>query len=103
MSETLHVPAWYPAWARRLAETYYSGTARMFLLHGNVGDFVRAEAAGAPAYLPLADFLATQVFGTFSVVLHFVLGKGLRALAGTDPLRLARMNQDLAREVGNVQ
>ena len=32
------LPAWYPAWARELADLYFSGTTCLFILHGNVHD-----------------------------------------------------------------
>ena len=61
-----NLPAWHPAWARDLAETYYSGTISMFVLHGNVHDLVRVpKDDGTDVYLSLSDFLATQVFGTW--------------------------------------
>ena len=28
-------PAWWPGWARRMADLYFSGTTSVFLLHGN--------------------------------------------------------------------
>ena len=34
------LPGWYPAWARELAELYFSGTICLFILHGNVHDLV---------------------------------------------------------------
>ena len=30
------LPAWYPQWAQRLAELYFSGTTCLFVVHGNV-------------------------------------------------------------------
>ncbi len=35
------LPDWYPAWARELAELYFSGTTCLFVLHGNVHDLIR--------------------------------------------------------------
>src|SRR5436305_1402362 len=85
------LPAWYPPWARELAELYFSGTTSLFVLHGNVHDLIPCAAAETPAYASLADFLATQVFGSWDVVLHFDLGRGLRVLAGDDAARLTKM------------
>ena len=39
------LPTWYPAWAKELAELYFSGTINTFVLHGNVHDLVRQPAA----------------------------------------------------------
>jgi hypothetical protein len=35
------VPEWFPAWATRLSDLYFSGTTSMFVLHGDVQDLVR--------------------------------------------------------------
>jgi AAA+ superfamily predicted ATPase len=74
-----------------LAELYYSGTTCLFVLHGNVYDLVRTEQGTGAAYCSLSEFLATQVFGSWDIVLHYDLAGGLRALAGPDPARLQKM------------
>jgi SpoVK/Ycf46/Vps4 family AAA+-type ATPase len=92
-------PAWWPAWARRMADLYFSGTTSVFLLHGNTYDYVRTGEKGADAYAGLAEFLAEQSFGRWDVVLHYDLSRGLRAFAGRDDARqramAERVNQQL--------
>src|SRR5262249_19056894 len=95
------LPAWYPAWARELADLYFSGTTCLFLLHGNVHDLIRCPAGDQDAYCTLAEFLATQVFGAWDLVLHYDLARGLRPLAGGDPKRLQAMVQALATRLGD--
>jgi AAA+ superfamily predicted ATPase len=95
------LPDWHPAWARELAEMYYSGTISMFVLHGNVHDLVRCPGTnGDDTYVSLPDFLATQVFGTWDVVLSYDVGRGLRPLAGSDAKRLQTMMQQLTGALG---
>ncbi|MEX0586573.1 MAG: hypothetical protein WD176_08015, partial [Pirellulales bacterium] len=95
------LPAWHPAWAKELAELYYSGTISMFVLHGNVHDLVRSEGPeGMPHYLNLGEFLATEVFGAWDVVLSYDLGRGLRPLAGGDAKRLGSMVQYTSAQIG---
>lgn len=89
------LPPWHPAWARSLADLYYSGSTCVFVLHGNVHDLIRREADGKSEYGDLPEFLSTQLFGAWDVVLHYDLGKGLRALAGSDAARLKSMLQIL--------
>src|SRR5436189_1181132 len=84
----LELPSWYPAWARELADLYFSGTTCLFVLHGNVHDLLRCPAGDADNYCNLPEFLATQVFGSWDVVLHYDLGRGLRPLAGDHGRRL---------------
>ena len=89
------LPAWYPSWAKELAELYFSGTTCLFLLHGNVHDLVRCPKGGEDSYCNLAEFLATQVFGRWEIVLGHDLSRGLRPLAGGDADRLRSMMQSL--------
>ncbi len=94
------LPAWYPAWARELADLYFSGTTCLFVLHGNVRDLIRGEVGEKGVYVSLPEFLATQVFGSWDLVLHHDLARGLRPLAGEDPKRLHSMVQALTARLG---
>jgi AAA+ superfamily predicted ATPase len=97
------LPAWYPAWARTLGEAYFSGTTCLFVIHGNVHDLVRCVGPdGKGQYGSLNDFLATQIFGTWDVVVQYDLAKGLRAAAGSDSKRLQEMIQFLSARLGDV-
>ncbi len=94
------LPPWYPPWAKEMAELYFSGTTSLFILHGNVHDLVRCESGAAAKYQSLSEFLASQVFGSWDIVLHHDLGRGLRPLAGTDARRLQPMVQYLSARLG---
>ncbi len=94
------LPSWYPAWARQLADLYFSGTTCLFILHGNVHDLTRVPGTAQDRYSSLAEFLATQLFGSWDLVLHHDLGRGLRPLAGDDSKRLKEMVQSLAPYLG---
>ena len=76
------LPDWFPPWAAQLADLYFSGTTAAFVLHGNTYDLFRIGGDGEPRYGVLAEFLAEQLFGRWSLVLHYDLGRGLRAFAG---------------------
>lgn len=93
------IPAWYPGWARELAETYFSGTTCLFILQGNVHDLIRCPEGKEDTYCNLPEFLSTQVFGSYDVVLYFDLARGLRPLA-SEPKRLQAMMQYLAARIG---
>lgn len=101
----LDLPAWFPSWASQLADLYFSGTTAAFVLHGNTHDVFRI---GDPSheeetrYGVLAEFLAEQVFGRWSLVLHYDLGRGLRPLAGRDEKRLKEMMALANRKVGDL-
>jgi AAA+ superfamily predicted ATPase len=94
------LPDWFPDWSKELADLYFSGTTCLFLLHGNVHDLVRVPAGTSDGWCNLPEFLATQLFGNWDVVLHYDLGRGLRPLAGSDPARLQAMVQRLSARLG---
>jgi ATP-dependent 26S proteasome regulatory subunit len=94
------LPDWYPAWAARLAELYFSGTTCVFVLHGNVRDLLPVSDGGTTNYCGLTEFLVDQVFGRWDLVLSYDLSRGLRALAGDDAERLRAMSQYLVSRWG---
>ena len=93
-------PEWYPAWAKQLAGSYFAGSASVFVLHGNTFDDVRLDGGDAPAYGPAATFLAEQLFGSWDIVLHYDVGRGIRPFAGRDPQRLREMSPRTAEIFG---
>jgi AAA+ superfamily predicted ATPase len=96
------LPAWFPPWAAQLAELYFSGTTSAFILHGNTDDFFRADGGEEPRYGVLSEFLAEQLFGRWSLVLHYDLGQGLRAFAGRNEQRLKDMVALANKKVGDL-
>src|SRR5262245_47453907 len=88
ISRAADLPAWYPAWARELAELYFTGTTCLFVLHGNVHDLIRCPEGDGVRYRNLQEFLAVQLFGSWDLILRYDLAGGLRLSAGSDPKRL---------------
>jgi SpoVK/Ycf46/Vps4 family AAA+-type ATPase len=91
-----------PAWGTELADLFFSGTTSAFLLHGNTYDLFRAGDGDAVRYGVLSEFLAEELFGRWSLVLHYDVGRGLRALAGRDEQRLKEMVALANRRVGDI-
>jgi len=96
------LPDWFPAWAVQLADLYFSGTTAAFVLHGNTQDVFRVRSDRSASYGVLAEFLAEQLFGRWSLVLHYDLGRGLRAFAGRDEQRLKEMVPLAIRKIGDL-
>lgn len=94
------VPHWYPPWTKELADLYFSGTINTFVLFGNVHDLVPCRADDSTSFVDLPDFLATQVFGAWDVILSYDLGRGLRVLAGSDNKRLQSMMHYVSGVIG---
>jgi AAA+ superfamily predicted ATPase len=105
-TEAARLPAWFPGWASRLSELYFSGTTSLFILHGATHDLVRMGQDETLRYGVLSEFLAEQLFGRWDLVLHYDLARGLRAFAGRDGARLKEMvplaNQKVA-DISNMK
>ena len=91
---------WLPRWAREFSDQFFAGTTCVFLLHGNVHDLTRQERDGKTSYGGVTEFLATQLFGKWDVVLQHDLSLGLKAAAGGDGDRLRRMLVTLNDRIG---
>ena len=65
----------FPAWARTLAERYYTKTISTFILHGAVRDLQPAEGRG---FVSLRSFLADELFGTRDLVVFYDRSGGIR-------------------------
>jgi len=96
------LPAWFPPWASQLADLYFSGTTAAFVLYGNTYDLFRVGGDEGSRYGALAEFLAEQLFGRWSLVLHYDLGRGLRAFAGRDEQRLKDMVTLANKKLGDL-
>jgi AAA+ superfamily predicted ATPase len=94
------VPKWFPAWARELADQYYAGTTCLFIFHGNVHDLIRQDDGTPGTYGTVPDFLATQLFGNWDIVLQHDLSYGLRMFAGTNRDRLRKMFGTVTERIG---
>ena len=96
------LPGWFAGWATRLAELYFSGSTSVFVLHGNVFDYVRSGPDEAPEFNDLVGFLASQVFGRWDLVLYYDLASGLRPIAARDEKRLQRMLALVQSKIGDL-
>jgi len=89
------LPDWYPQWAQKFADLYFSKTTNTFVLHGNTDDLVR----GKSEFKPLTRFLTEDLFGTYDLILYYDLSKGIQLLAGKNQKRLQEMHA-LTERVG---
>ncbi len=102
------VPAWFPAWAREMAELYFAANTCVFILHGNVNDLFYFQETDATAekgdrgqFCGLVEFIGKQIFGSWDTVVSYDLGRGIQAEAGTDAKRLQGMMQYLGGIIGS--
>ena len=96
-------PTWFPAVgvaARRSVLLRHDRGVRAARQH--LRPVPHRRATTASRYGVLAEFLAEQLFGRWSLVLHYDLGRGLRAFAGRDEQRLKDMVALANRKVGDL-
>lgn len=67
----------FPPWARDLADRYVSGAASVFIVHGNVNDWVPLRGPKGTRFVSLPDFLKEAVFGRREAVLQYDQGSGI--------------------------
>lgn len=124
------VPDWYPNWAKELADLFFAANTCLFVIHGNVNDFVyskitpatkaidsppqvaptasaAAKNSGGPkvsadggTFCGLTEFLSQQLFGSWDIVVSYDLGRGIQAEAGADGARHQEMMKYLATHLG---
>jgi ATPase family protein associated with various cellular activities (AAA) len=83
-TEARSAPKWWPAWARTFARVYFGGTVSVLCVSGDVDDLVPVQEGDAPEptdYVPLATWLATQLFAGRDLTLQFDRGRGIRVAA----------------------
>ena len=80
-----------PAWARKLAQAYYTKTVSTFLLHGSVRDLQPLQTDdGGKTFGPLKTFLADELFGGRNHVIFYDRSSGIRAATPDTQKDLAR-------------
>jgi SpoVK/Ycf46/Vps4 family AAA+-type ATPase len=90
-SESADPLASLPAWARKLAQAYYTKTVSTFLLHGSVRDLQPLQTEeGVRTFGPLKTFLADELFGGRNHVLFYDRSSGIRAASPDTQKDLAR-------------
>src|SRR4029077_1312918 len=94
-------PEWFPGWARELSTLYTSGTTCLFILHGNVHDLQYCPTEDGADYRSVSEFLASQIFGSWDLVLQYDLARGLRPLSGSDAQRHQAMMGFLTKRIGD--
>jgi len=67
----------YPSWARDLADKYISGSACVFILSGNINDWVPLKETNKTSFVSLTDFLKDAVFGQRDAVVLYDQGSGI--------------------------
>ena len=74
----------------------------MFVVHGNILDFMPLGTGAASRYGQTENLLAEQLFGRWNLVLYYDLARGLRCLGGTSPDRQREMSALMSQQIGDI-
>jgi len=67
-----------PAWAEELANKYRSKTANLYILHGNIRDFLPHERKeGEFAFKRVQDYISEILFGNREIIAYYDRSKGI--------------------------
>ncbi len=78
------------------------GASQTFILHGNVNDLIPIKSADETTYAMLPEFLSSQVFGVWDMVIYYDQVRGPRALTRNQS-KLSQINQKIERFIGPVE
>jgi SpoVK/Ycf46/Vps4 family AAA+-type ATPase len=67
----------FPAWAKDLADRYMSGSSCLFILSGNINDWVPLREPNKTSFVSLSDFLKDALFGKRDAVVLYDQGTGI--------------------------
>jgi len=84
-----------------IQDAHLGGASQTFILHGNVNDLIPIKSGNETTYAMLPEFLSSQVFGVWDMVIYYDQVRGPRALTRNQS-KLAKINQKIERFIGPV-
>jgi len=67
-----------PDWAREFANKYGSKTANLYILHGNIRDYLPHQGnVGEFTFTRIQDFIAEQIFGNQNIIVFYDRSSGV--------------------------
>ena len=91
-----------PPWVQHIWNAHLAGSSQTFILHGNVNDLIPINKKTGTAYAMLPEFLATQLFGVWDMVVYYDQVRGPRALTSSRE-KLNKINRKIERFLGPVE
>ena len=80
-----------PDWAREFANKYGSKTANLYILHGNIRDYLPHQSnIGEFTFTRIQDFIAEQIFGNQNIIVFYDRSSGVVFL--TEEMALTYQN-----------
>ena len=91
-----------PPWVQHIWNAHLGGSSQTFILHGNVNDLIPIKKKTVTAYAMLPEFLATQLFGVWDMVVYYDQVRGPRALTSSRE-KLNKINRKIERFLGPIE
>jgi len=92
----------FPRWVQTIQDAHLGGASQTFILHGNVNDLIPIKSTDETNYVMLPEFLSSQVFGVWDMVIYYDQVRGPRALT-LNQSKLSQINQKIERFIGPVE
>ncbi len=92
----------FPEWVQYIWDAHLASSSQTFILHGNVNDLIPVKKKTGAAYAMLPEFLSSQVFGVWEMVVYYDQVRGPRALASNQS-KLNRINRNIELFLGSVE
>ncbi|MDR0448016.1 MAG: AAA family ATPase, partial [Treponema sp.] len=90
-----------PEWVREFANKYGSKTANLYILHGNIRDYLPHQSnAGEFTFTRIQDYIAEQIFGNQHIIVFYNRSSGVEFL--TEDMALEYQNL-ISKNFPNVE
>ena len=92
-----------PDWAREFANKYGSKTANLYILHGNIRDYLPHQSnAGEFTFTRIQDYIAEQIFGNQNIIVFYDRSSGVVFLTETMALEYQNRMKKLYPDVDDI-
>ncbi len=91
-----------PDWVQYIWDAHLGGSSQTFILHGNVNDLIPIRNKAEIDYAMLPEFIATQVFGAWDIVLYYDQVRGPRSITRSQS-KLIKINRKIERFLGSAE
>ena len=92
-----------PEWAREFAYKYGSNTANLYILHGNIRDYLPHQSnEGEFTFTRIQDYIAEQIFGNQNIIVFYDRSSGLVFLTEEMALEYQKLIGKLYPDVEDI-
>ena len=92
-----------PEWAREFANKYGSNTANLYILHGNIRDYLPHQSiAGEFTFTRIQDYIAEQIFGNQNIIVFYDRSSGVVFLSEEMALEYQKVMKKMYPDIEDI-